>query len=102
MSKGVVGNELLDERVVAIEAVVASSNEGGVQGGSLPLSSKNGKLRAPLRFSRLSRFSRRSSLSEGRSEDLDSVPLTLLDGEGRREPLFLKTVVLQNLKKRSA
>lgn len=30
------GNELLDERVVAIDAVVASSNEGGVHGGSLP------------------------------------------------------------------
>lgn len=31
-----VGIELLDDRVVAIEAVVASSNEGGVHGGSLP------------------------------------------------------------------
>lgn len=30
------GKELLEESVVAIEAVVASSKEGGVQGGSLP------------------------------------------------------------------
>lgn len=30
-----VGRELLEESVVAIEAVVASSKEGGVQGGSL-------------------------------------------------------------------
>lgn len=30
------GRELLEESVVAIEAVVASSKEGGVQGGSLP------------------------------------------------------------------
>lgn len=36
MSNGVVGMELLDDRVVAMEAVVASSNEGGVHGGSLP------------------------------------------------------------------
>lgn len=36
MSKGVVGRELLDDRVVAMEAVVASSKEGGVHGGSLP------------------------------------------------------------------
>lgn len=28
--------ELLEESVVAIDAVVASSKEGGVQGGSLP------------------------------------------------------------------
>lgn len=31
-----VGKELFDDRVVAIDAVVASSNEGGVQGGSFP------------------------------------------------------------------
>lgn len=37
MSNGVVGKELLDERVVAMDAVVASSNEGGVQGGSFPV-----------------------------------------------------------------
>lgn len=30
------GKELLEDSVVAIEAVVASSKEGGVQGGSLP------------------------------------------------------------------
>lgn len=30
------GKELLEESVVAIDAVVASSNDGGVQGGSLP------------------------------------------------------------------
>lgn len=36
MSKGVVGRELLDDSVVAMEAVVASSKEGGVHGGSLP------------------------------------------------------------------
>lgn len=30
------GKELLEESVVAIEAVVASSKDGGVQGGSLP------------------------------------------------------------------
>lgn len=41
MSKGVVGRELLDDSVVAMEAVVASSNEGGVHGRSLP--GKNGK-----------------------------------------------------------
>lgn len=40
MSNGVVGKELLDERVVAMDAVVASSNEGGVQGGSFPVSHK--------------------------------------------------------------
>lgn len=37
VSNGVVGKELLDERVVAMDAVVASSNEGGVQGGSFPV-----------------------------------------------------------------
>lgn len=37
MSNGVVGKELLEERVVAMDAVVASSNEGGVQGGSFPV-----------------------------------------------------------------
>lgn len=37
VSKGVVGNELFEDSVVAIDAVVASSNEGGVQGGSLPV-----------------------------------------------------------------
>ncbi len=31
-----VGKELLEESVVAMEAVVASSKEGGVHGGSLP------------------------------------------------------------------
>lgn len=36
MSKGVVGRELLDDSVVAMEAVVASSKEGGVHGSSLP------------------------------------------------------------------
>lgn len=30
------GKELLEDNVVAIDAVVASSKEGGVQGGSLP------------------------------------------------------------------
>lgn len=30
------GKELFEESVVAIDAVVASSKEGGVQGGSLP------------------------------------------------------------------
>lgn len=36
VSNGVVGKELLDDSVVAIDAVVASSNDRGVQGGSLP------------------------------------------------------------------
>lgn len=36
VSKGVVGRELLDDSVVAMEAVVASSKEGGVHGGSRP------------------------------------------------------------------
>lgn len=40
MSKGVVGRELLDDSVVAMEAVVASSKEGGVHGGSLPKKEK--------------------------------------------------------------
>lgn len=40
VSNGVVGKELSDDRVVAIDAVVASSNDGGVQGGSLPKRSK--------------------------------------------------------------
>lgn len=37
------GKELLEERVVAIEAVVASSKEGGVQGGSLPKRADSGE-----------------------------------------------------------
>lgn len=107
MSNGVVGKELLDERVVAIEAVVASSKDGGVQGGSFPLSSSMGKLRAPLRFSRLSRFSCLSSVRDGRwlapALDLDMrTPRPLLDGDDRRELLFLKTTVVQNLKNLSA
>lgn len=44
MSKGVVGKELLDDSVVAMEAVVASSKEGGVHGGSLPAKKNNTKL----------------------------------------------------------
>lgn len=43
MSKGVVGRELLDDSVVAMEAVVASSKEGGVHGGSLPGKNHNAK-----------------------------------------------------------
>lgn len=56
-----------------------------------PLSSRMRKLRAPRRFSR---FSCRSSLSEGRCPvdpafvaldlEADRVPLPLLDGDGRR------------------
>lgn len=36
VSKGVVGMELLEDSVVVIEAVVASSKEEGLQDGSLP------------------------------------------------------------------
>ena len=35
------GKELLEESVVAIDTVVASSNDGGVQGGSLPVRERN-------------------------------------------------------------
>lgn len=44
MSKGVVGRELLEDSVVAMDAVVASSKEGGVHGGSLPRKKNDRKL----------------------------------------------------------
>lgn len=48
MSNGVVGRELLDDSVVAMEAVVASSKEGGVHGGSLPRKKNDTKLYVPI------------------------------------------------------
>lgn len=53
----------------------------------LPLSSSIGKLRAPRRFSKLSRFSCLSSLTEGRCP-AEPVPALDLDMERAPRPLF--------------
>lgn len=58
----------------------------------IPLSSSTGKLRAPLRFSKLSKFSCLSSVTEGRFPaepapaldlDMESAPRPLFDGDDR-------------------